>query len=200
MAGGQQSRHADIASAGRQGVQPDATAQQNPRGPAPSMTNVVDMTDKRPGPWNWRRIVLVASLMLNLFLVALIGGHWLRRGINVIDANEPPLARALAAAEANLSRSDATAFDAVMRQGAPHYADAAQQFEQARRDLGSRIMAEPYDPAAVRQAFVTWKTSWNRFVDAISDTLVEALSKVSPEGRRKLIAARREAVAGFRGP
>jgi uncharacterized membrane protein len=53
----------------------------------------------------WRRIALPVSVVLNLFLIALIGGHFLHRPIPAAGS-EGPLARALANMEASLSQQD----------------------------------------------------------------------------------------------
>jgi len=143
----------------------------------------------------WRRIALPASIVLNVFFVALIGGHLLQRG-HAIGPNAIPLARALQNAEASLSPSDAAAFRQVMRAGAPRFADAARQLAVARRAVAHQIAAEPYDADAVHQALSHWQVALNKFFEAFSDPLVDALGRVSPEGRRKLIAEREAERAG----
>jgi len=139
---------------------------------------------------DWRRFVLPASLLLNLFLAALIGGHLLRHEAR---ENSLPVARALANAEASLSPADAAAFRAAMRRDGPELAESIRQVAEARRALGRQIVAEPFDAQATRQALATWQASWNRFFDQMDGSLVEALGKVSPEGRQKLVAERRKA-------
>jgi uncharacterized membrane protein len=140
----------------------------------------------------WRRIALAVSIVLNLFFVALIGGHVLHnRGIG---AGGTPLMRALARAEASLPPRDAAAFGAVLRHDAPRYSDAMKQLEAARQELRRRITAEHFDETSVRQALLNWQTAWNGFFEKFSDTLVDALAQVSPEGRRRLVAERRSAV------
>lgn len=136
----------------------------------------------------WRRIVLPVSLILNLFLMALIGGHvWRARSD---DMRSEPLVRALARAEASLPPKDAAAFGAVIRREELHFAEAQKQLAAARQNVRRQVTAEHFDQAAVRRALVTWQAAWNDFFDDFSGTLVDALAQVSPEGRRKLIAAR----------
>lgn len=143
----------------------------------------------------WRRIAVAASVVLNIFFIALIGGHLLR-GRPAIAPNESPVMRALASAEASLSPSDAAAFRQVMKTDAPRFEDAARQLAAARRAVGRQIAAEQFDADAVHQALVHWQKALNNFFDAFSDPLVEALAKVSPEGRRRLIAERQAVRAG----
>ena len=141
---------------------------------------------------SWRRIALPASIVLNLFFIALIGGHLLHNRTYDVGSGTP-LTRALARAEASLPPQDAAAFGAVMRREAPHYAEAAQQLKEARQELARQITAEQFNQEEVRQALATWRTAWGRFMEDFGNTLVEALAQVSPEGRRKLVLDRRGA-------
>jgi len=143
----------------------------------------------------WRRIALPASIVLNIFFVALIGGHLLH-GRPAIAPYANPLARALANAEASLSPSDAAAFRQVMQRDAPHFADAAKQLAASRRAVAQQIAAEPFNADAVHQALTRWQMALNNFFDAFSKPLVDALAKVSPDGRRRLIAERQAVRSG----
>ena len=150
------------------------------------------LTAAHRGTWSWRRVALAASFVLNLFLVALVGGH-VMRGIIIAQAGMTPCARALAQAEANLPRRDAAAFGETMRREAPHDADAARQLMNARTDLELQIGADRYNPAAVQQALTAWHLQWDHLLDTAGPVLVDALAHVSPNGRRSLIAERNRA-------
>lgn len=154
------------------------------------------MTMKRDR-WTWRRLVLPVSLVLNLFLVALVAGHLVRRQIGELEPGNSVVATGIAMAEASLSKADAAAFAEVMRRDAPRYEPAAKELEQTRQALDRQITSEPFDPKTVRQAFAVWQGAWNRFIDAFTDTAVDALSQISPEGREKLLIQRRRAKAGL---
>jgi uncharacterized membrane protein len=153
------------------------------------------MTLRETQPKGLRRFALPASLLLNLFLIALIGGHLLRRDAHEhsFSAAPLPLARALKAAEATLSPADAAAFAAVMRRESPNIADSVRQVAEARRAVGRQILATPFDAKATREAMVAWQASWNHFFEQISNPLVDALGQISPEGRQKLVDERRKA-------
>ncbi|HVE20454.1 MAG TPA: periplasmic heavy metal sensor [Acidocella sp.] len=157
------------------------------------------MTEQRSQTPNWRRIALPASLVLNLFFAALIGGHVWRDKMSESDA-QPPLAAALAKVQATLSTPDAAAFTAVLHRDAPGFLTAAQQFDDARAQLAHQITAEPYNPEAVRQALAVWQVSWNHFMNDFSGPLVDALAQISPQGRSSLIAARRKATFSLGPP
>lgn len=62
---------------------------------------------------------------------------------------------------------------------------------EARRALERQIAAEPFDPQAAGRALTAWRASWNEYVGDFSGPLVEALAAISPEGRSRLVVARR---------
>jgi len=153
--------------------------------------------DTRPA--RWRRWVLPVSLLLNLFLIALIAGFVLHNPVTRGTAAGGPLGRTLANLESRLSPQDARAFNSVLARDLPRTSAAAQKLTAARLELARQVAAEKYDPEATRQALSAWRTSWDGFIQDFSDTLVDGLGQVSPEGRRQLLLAterRRERMLG----
>lgn len=136
-------------------------------------------------PATVRRAWLVASVVLNLFFIALVGGHALR-GHRPPDAAINPLARALSAAEDRLSGADADALRTGIRAHASDFAPAEQKMAAARQALMRAIAAPAFDKPQVEQAFEAWQAAWNGFVDTFQPPLIDALAHVSPEGRRTL--------------
>ncbi len=134
-------------------------------------------------------MLLPVSLLLNLFLVAVIAGYLLRTHVHGTRA-AAPLPRMLANADARLSSRDAAAFRQVLQRNESRYAQAERDLREARRTLRRQIAAEPYDPVAVRRDLAAWQSAWNRVMEGFSEPLVEALGQVSAEGRRKLVADR----------
>jgi uncharacterized membrane protein len=153
------------------------------------------MTQDSPKPSLWRRIALPISIILNLFLVALIVGYVLYGQ----GASGVRFAFALANAETILPPKDAGAFRTVVRRDEANFIDARKQLREARQELVRQIGSDQFDQAATRQALANLMTSWNHFMDEFSPTLIEALSQVSPDGRRKLLAVRPD-VAGPHAP
>jgi uncharacterized membrane protein len=147
------------------------------------------ITVKERQPVDWRQVAL-PSLLLNLFLVALIGGYLLRDGSPGGGlALRFPLGRSLTNVEAVLSPSDAAALRQALAQEAPRYRAAAQKLNTARIELAHQISAERIDRDATRRAFVEWRVSWDNFIQALTDPLTDSLTQVSPDGRRKLVLA-----------
>lgn len=151
------------------------------------MNNVTDSRARFDRTW----LALSLSVILNLFLLAVIAGHFLRgAGGRAIPIS--PMAGAVARAEAALDPADAAAFRAALARDRPRYVQSAEQVAAARRALAQQILAQPFDPRAASQALEAWRTDWDRFVGDFSGPLIDALAAISPQGRRRLIDARRE--------
>lgn len=155
-------------------------------------------TETRPRPAR-RTVALTVSVIINLFLAALIGGHLLRSHVDrtPISGGNTPMTRQLARIESALPPRDAAAFRAVIERDRPRFAKAAQRLEVARRALRRQIAADPFDPQAAREALSAYRLRWGGFVGSFSGPLIDALSHVSPQGRRDLVAARRRARERF---
>lgn len=140
-----------------------------------------------------RWLALSLSLVCNVFLAAVIAGHFLSRRVEIfsVPPGGTPLARALERTQAVLSAKDAATFRMVLERDKPRYARAAIQVAIARGALEREIAAQPFDPRAASQALALWRTSWNGFVDDFSGPLIEALAAISPQGRSRLVIARR---------
>ncbi|KHK00899.1 periplasmic heavy metal sensor [Desulfovibrio sp. TomC] len=138
---------------------------------------------------DWRRIVLPCSLLLNLFLVAVIGGRLLYGRAERLDGTGM-LSRLQARAEAVLPSAEAQAFKAVITRDLPRFSPTWQQVGATRAELARQVAADPYDKIATGRALGAWITAWDGFAAEFGNTLVDALAQVSPEGRRKLIAGR----------
>ena len=152
------------------------------------------ITDNSPAVAGRRRIALPVSLLLNLFLLALIGGHVWHNRLHVASSDKP-LAQVLADVEATLSARDGAAFKAAILADQPRFAEAAKKSAQARVELGRQITAVPFDPKATQRALEAWQASWNAFMTDFDEPLVHALAQVSPEGRQKLVLQHRERLA-----
>ena len=149
------------------------------------------LTESRARPdWLW----LALSTVLNLFLLGVIAGHLLSHRVRspALAVGGAPMTRAIERAEAALDPADAAAFRAVLARDWPRFAESAEQVEAARRALAREIGAEPFDAPAAAQALAKWRSSWDRFMGDFSGPLIEALSSISPQGRRRLIDMRRQ--------
>ena len=133
----------------------------------------------------WRRVAFGGSVVLNLFLLAHLGGQILRPTLGL--GQRPMFTMVLTEAEARLPPDDAQRFRAVMQHDAPTYMVAAHGLAQSRERIYQLMTAEPFDPVALRSQIATWRGNWSSFTDTFSDALVDAMTQISPAGRRMLV-------------
>lgn len=146
-----------------------------------------NMVQTQDGTRKWLRIALPVSLVLNMFLLAFLGGQMLRATPEV-QRGDDPLARILAVAEATLPASDARLFRQTLLKEEPRYARAVRKVTEARQEMLKQMSADPYDPVATLAALSATQSAWTEFMDAIGGPLVDAIGQISPEGRRTVVA------------
>jgi uncharacterized membrane protein len=148
-----------------------------------------DLFERPSRSSGWKRLLLPASLILNLFFIALIGAHFLN-----MRSREPEnltlVSRFAARVQNRLPAEDAAIFASVMRRDSSLYAEAGQQFAAARQELLRQLAADPFDKAAARQALTAWQAAGSKLLDPLGDSFIDALSQISPASRRKLISER----------
>jgi len=138
--------------------------------------------------FGWRRVAVAASVALNLFLLAYNGAS-ITHLATTVGSSRPMFTTVLTQAESRLSPDDAARFRAVMTREAPHYIAEAQQLGLYRDGIIRIILSEPFDPAAARSEISAWREAWFGFTKTFGDALVDAMSQISPQGRRELLAS-----------
>src|SRR6185312_4237192 len=105
------------------------------------------VTDPR-ARFDWRWLALALSLVCNVFLAAVIAGHFLSRRIGPVGVSiiVSPMTRALERTQAILSPQDAATFRTVLLRDRSRYAQAALRVAATRRELGRQIAAQTFDP------------------------------------------------------
>ncbi len=130
---------------------------------------------------------LTLSISLNLFLAALIGAHWLDRPP---PHHGPPgrpdpmrmaedLAQALPPADGAILRAAFAAHTAALPAQVVHGADP---MDAVRRTLS----ADPFDRGALEAALADLQAGREAMEAAIGAALLDAATRMSPEGRRHL--------------
>ena len=127
------------------------------------------------------RILLVASLVVNLLLIGFLVGHtvhppWHERGgpltIERVTGALPPEVR--------------DAVRASLRERRPQIAERMAAVRQARADVRSAIEAEPFDATRLQAAFATLRDRSQAVQEDVAAAVVEAISKLPPDTRREL--------------
>ena len=133
----------------------------------------------------WRTRVLWVSLGANLFGAALIGTHLATRPVR----GPPGFAGTMERMARDLPPADAARFRAALDRERPWHDMARRRMAEARVELSRSIAGEPYNEAAVREHLREYQARWTEMSGRFGDSLLVAISTLSPEGRAKLAHA-----------
>ncbi|HTV38467.1 MAG TPA: periplasmic heavy metal sensor [Xanthobacteraceae bacterium] len=138
------------------------------------------------------RYLLVGSLALNFALVGAAGSVAYER----TSANPVPLQPVIGIKHtigqrmdlmvASLPPSDAKVMRAVLRADASQLAAAETQLRLSQETVRSSLRAEPFNPAAVRQALAETDAARDRFFQLVHNVIASATVQMSPEGRQTI--------------
>ena len=144
---------------------------------------------------NRSALALRASLVVNVFLLALIVAHVLRA--QIADSAAHPEGQAIVARlTAVLPAEDAARFRAQLDLMRSEYEPQRERIGEARQALLRAIARDPYDPAGVRRALADYQQSWRDFTSRFDEAFLAALDTISPHGRARLAAAAEVARGG----
>lgn len=125
-------------------------------------------------------LALAASLLVNVFLAAaILAQSFFHRG--------PPPPGGLAERMArDLEPADA----AILRQAFDRTGERLDRLHRLKRDgfdkVPRALEAQPFDPLALRAAFAEGEAAHAEMGQVIAETVVEAATAMSPDGRRRL--------------
>lgn len=136
------------------------------------------------------RYLLVGSLALNLAFVGAAGAVAYRHVSAVpmqpvIGLNHSVTQR-MDQMVAILPADDAKVMRAVLRTDAAQLAAAETQMRVSHETLRNKLRAEPYDPAAVREALAETSAARDRFFQLLEDVITSATAQMSLAGRQTL--------------
>jgi len=142
-------------------------------------------------PRRWLAPALLASLALNLFLIALMAVPLLM-GPPGLDRHGPPGMMGMYHSFKDLPRGDREAIREAMRGKFPAIRPHMRDMGAARAALADALAAEPYDEAAVRAAFDTMDEAMREMTAVTRDAMLAGFAKLSPEQRQRMAEAMRE--------
>lgn len=149
------------------------------------------MVSEAPPRRPWITILLIASLGLNVFLGGLLAGHWFA-GPQAVVFGQPrspgasPSRMITDRMAAALPAEDRPRFEAVMAKHRPTVAEAAARFHEAREKVRDVLAKEPFDRAALDQAFAEQREGNAALQIAIQSSISEAAASLTPEARQRL--------------
>jgi uncharacterized membrane protein len=134
-----------------------------------------------------RRILLLLSLALNVFLLFGAGSFWAHRHWG--DAHIPwgggPLHRFEALAQ-RMTPADAEVLRAEVRKRSKAIDEAHEALHHAQDAIRKALRAEPYDNAAVRTAMSEAKDAYLHLEGQLQDVIASAAEQISAQGRAQL--------------
>jgi len=143
------------------------------------------------------RVILAVSIALNLFLVALVGAQrW--RAVQRMATSVSGLIEAQGMHDpegtlqdfvARLSRDDAAILQSAARARMGELLKARRDFVAAVQRTRAEIARDPVDPTGVREAISEARRQRQRFGPLLEGILLDAVPRMTPEGRRALSRA-----------
>jgi len=141
------------------------------------------MTSGAPNPIRRRfRILLVASLALNVAVAGLVGGYFLRGGgaggpPRTIDFAVGPLGQAL-------SREDRREIGQALRDAPAAQALSRDEMRRLRSALADILVAEPFDRSALQAAMADMRGQFSAVQDAATELLLDRVEQMTPAQRQ----------------
>jgi len=136
------------------------------------------------------RYLLPASLALNLVFVGAAGAVALRHSspapLQPVVGIKHSVSQRLDLVITSLPADDARIMRAVLRADAVKLAQAEAELRLSQEAVRNTLRAEPYDPAAVRQALSETSTARDHFFQVLHEALASATAKMSIAGRQTL--------------
>lgn len=136
------------------------------------------------------RYLLLGSLALNIVFVGAAGAVALQHSTPVplqpVVGIKHSMAQRLNLVIASLPASDARVMRTALRADAKKLAAAEVELRLSREAVRNTLRAEPFDPAAVRQALAETSAARDHFFQLLQDALASATAQMSPAGRQTL--------------
>jgi uncharacterized membrane protein len=155
------------------------------------------MSDSR-FPW---RTLLFISVALNLLVIGALAGAW-TAGVRVARETNDTAAVARLAGPRAFLRALPPETRTIMREKLgdswTQTRDAREAAAQARREAFEAAAQEPYDGARVRSAFERVRAADQAVVGVFQDDLLEAFADLTPQQRREVLSALRNAAPARR--
>lgn len=155
------------------------------------------MSDSR-FPW---RTLLFISVALNLLVVGALAGAW-TAGVRVARDTSDTAAVARLAGPRAFLRALPPETRAIMREELgdswTQTRDAREAAAQARREAFEAAAEEPYDGSRVRSAFGRVRAADQAVVGVFQNDVIEAFADLTPQQRREVLSALRDAAPARR--
>ena len=139
----------------------------------------------RPTSLATTRWLLLASLCCNVVLATYVSVQWLRPGWNPAGAGVP--LRMIERVAERLPKDDAETLWRIYRGKEAEIAPLQAEYTRALLKTMQLVAQPELDPAALRLAVKDARDKRLKIGDAVIETFVGMLERISPKGRRQLV-------------
>ncbi len=134
----------------------------------------------------WRTRVLWTSLCLNVFGLALLLVPLFIRMANRLPPGPPSFEGFVARMARDLPTADADILRIEMARERPWYEMGRDRLNESRTAVAQSVARDPFDPAAAHAALAELQNRMRESATRFDDSLVLAVTKLSPDGRARL--------------
>jgi uncharacterized membrane protein len=131
------------------------------------------------------RLILIASLALNLLLIGVVG-VWAVRPFFRGPPRPPQFGRMVERMAHRLSDADAAALRHAYDSRHAQMDKLNVDVRDARRNVRRALQADPFDPDALKSALDSVRSARSAVEEEIQDVMRDGATNMSPEGRRRL--------------
>jgi uncharacterized membrane protein len=145
---------------------------------------------REPRRWNWKRIVIVGSIALNLFFIGLIGA-WQGRAWFGPPPPGPTIPRMMQGALHDLPEDDRHLLERTFESHRMEIARLADQLRRTRSAMSRSLRQADFDPADFDAKAQDARQARGRLDAALHRVYRDAAMGMTPQGRDRLGRARR---------
>jgi uncharacterized membrane protein len=135
---------------------------------------------------SWQRAILLGSLCCNVLLATYIGVQWLRVEHSLVETFGP--ARLIARVAERLPSQDASILRQLYKSKEAELVAAQLEYVSSLGTPARLLTEQAIDPEALRLAIRETRKKRLRLGDLITETFLDAIVQMSPDGRRQLVS------------
>lgn len=137
------------------------------------------------GSRRWGRLLLIASLSLNLLLAGVLGA-WAVRPLFHGPSPSFEFGRMIERMSHRLSSADAAALRHAYDAHRQEMGKLRDSVRDARRKVRRALRADPFDPSALKSAMDEVRTTRSAMEESMQNVISDGAASMSEEGRRRL--------------
>jgi uncharacterized membrane protein len=134
---------------------------------------------------SWRKLLLLGSMCCNVALASYVAVQWLRPERPLVETVMP--AGIIERLAGRLPKSDAEILWGAYHSKELELSAAQAEYLHSLVESSNLLTAKDFDESNFRRTVLESRDKRVKLGDLVAETLVEAITQMSPEGRRKLV-------------